>query len=72
MELMSVIRRWRYRCPLLDPGDIEAYGAVEKHGHQATCARTASSRVQHSRPPEQARPPHTKLTTSMPGGGKAL
>jgi hypothetical protein len=42
--------------PLLDPGDIAAYGAVEKHGPQVPALGQRRAEVRHSRPAEQAGP----------------
>src|SRR5271166_2921528 len=42
--------------PLLDPGDIAAHGAVEKHGAQTPALGQRRAEVQHSRPPEQVGP----------------
>src|SRR5277367_6386006 len=41
---------------LLDPGNIAAYGAVEKHGPQIPALGQRRAEVQHSRPPEQVGP----------------
>src|ERR1700728_3165117 len=58
--------------PLLDPGDIAAYGAVEKHGPQIPALGQRRAEVQHSRPPEQVRPLRRQAVayaTAGSGGG---
>jgi hypothetical protein len=52
MELLSVIRRWRYRDHY-SIREISRRTAVEKHGPQIPALGQRRAEVQHSRPPEQ-------------------